>query len=73
MRGTRPSLLAQHQIHDPAPADVGGVWVAAVVEDGRVVAPGVLQRVRQYRHRAEVAGLGRIPLRLPRVTTRADP
>jgi Phage integrase family len=42
-------LFPQHQVHHPAPADVRP-RPAAVVEDVGVVAPGVLQRVRQDRH-----------------------
>ena len=47
-------LLPQHQVHDPAPADVRP-RPAAVVEDVVVVAPRVLKGVGQDRHRGEVA------------------
>ena len=50
---------------DPAPADVRGVRVAEVVQDVVVVAAGVLERVRQDRHRtkstAVVAAAAREP------------
>src|SRR5262245_37065826 len=49
------SRLSQHQVHDPAAADVRLLRIAAVVEDLLVVAPGVLQGVGQNRHRGEVA------------------
>lgn len=47
------SLLAEHQIDDPAAANVNLLLVAAMVEDVDVVAPGVLERVFQDRRRAE--------------------
>src|SRR5262249_11419282 len=52
----RRLLLAEHEIDDPAPADVR-TRSAAMVEDGRVVAPGVLECVSEDRYRAEVARL----------------
>src|SRR5881227_2549094 len=48
-------LLADHQVYHPAPAAVRA-GTAAVVEDVGVVAPRVLERVGQDRHRAEVPG-----------------
>src|SRR5262245_23052938 len=42
-------LLPQHQVHDPAPADVRLLGVAAVSENVVVVAPGVLQGVGEDR------------------------
>jgi hypothetical protein len=56
---TRPaisegSLLPQHQVHNPTPANVRPA-TPAMVEDVFVIAPGVLERVRQNRHRGEVA------------------
>ena len=50
-------FFPQHQIHNPAPAHMRRGGVAAVVEDVVVVAPGVLERVGQNGHRAEVAGV----------------
>src|SRR5437660_4357321 len=50
-------LLSQHQINRPAASDVNLLRVAAVREDIVAVAAGVLQRVRQNRHRAELARL----------------
>src|SRR5262249_25735523 len=49
-------LLAQHQVHHPAPANVG-TETATVVEDVIVLAPGVLERVGQNGHRGEVTRL----------------
>ena len=50
------SLLPQDEIDYPAAADVraGG---AAVVEDVRVAAPGVLQGIAEDRHQGEVAAV----------------
>ena len=72
-RFTIPSTLPQDQIDDPAAADVDLLRVAAVVQDVVAVAPGVLERVGQDRHRREVPrlvhpagdghGRGRAPLR----------
>src|SRR5262245_41835145 len=50
------SLLAQHEVHDPAPADVL-TTTSAVVEDVVAGAARVLERVGQYRHRGEVTRL----------------
>ena len=61
----RGSPLPQHQIDHPAAANVRP-RPAAVVEDVGVVAPGVLQRVGQDRHRGEVAGLVHLPARARR-------
>src|SRR5215207_5730262 len=52
----RPSLFPQDEIDDPAPTNVRS-RPAAVVQYGRFLAPGVLERVREDRHRAEVARL----------------
>jgi hypothetical protein len=49
-------LPAEHQVHDPAAANMRTV-AAAVVEDVAAVAPGVLQRVRENRQHGEVAGV----------------
>ena len=69
-REVRPPtlLLAEHQVHDPAAANPAPADVrprpAAVPQDVRVLAPGVLQRIRQDRHGGEVAGDGDIALRV---------
>ena|GEM_PF-6097124 len=49
-------LLAEYQVHNPAPANV---WAgtAAVGEDVGVLASRVLERVRENRHRGELARL----------------
>ena len=49
--------LPQHAIDDLAAAYVDLVRVAAVVQDRGIFAAGVLQGVREDRHRAEVAGV----------------
>ena len=46
----------QHGVDDPAAADVRPVG-AAVAQHARVLAAGVLQGVRENRHRAELAGV----------------
>src|SRR5688572_15661631 len=51
-----PSFLAEHQVHDPAPADVRS-RAAAVVQDVFAVTARVLERVGQDRHRGEVSRL----------------
>src|SRR6187551_1642442 len=51
------SLFTQNEIHHPAPADVRRGRVAAVVQYVLVVAAGILERVREKRHRAEVPRL----------------
>src|SRR5437870_5229690 len=68
-----PSTLPEYQIDDPAAANVDLLRVAAMSQHIVAVAPGVLQRVRQDRHRREVPALvhpagdghgrGRAPLR----------
>src|SRR5947209_3886742 len=69
------SRLPEDEVDDPAPADVTGggsggtrggfprpkARSAAMVEDLRVLAPGVLQRVGQDRHRGELAGVVHLP------------
>src|SRR5262249_37227239 len=64
----------QDRIDDPAPAGMR-LRGAAVTEDLLVIAPSILQRVAEDRHRGEVAGVvnvlgetadcGREPLRIP--------
>src|SRR4051794_39286172 len=54
--GTR-SGAPKYPIEHPAPADVDAVRAAAVRQHLLVVAPGVLERVREDRHRAELARL----------------
>ena len=49
--------LAQDEVHDPAPPDVNLIRVAAVREDLLVLAAGVLERVGEDGHRAEVPRL----------------
>src|SRR5439155_3798683 len=62
LRSVRPTLRkTEQQIDDPAAADVRGVRVATVIQDVRVLGPGVLDRVGEDRHRAEVAGLVHLP------------
>jgi hypothetical protein len=51
----RRLFLPQHEVHDPAPAHVRRVGIAAVRKDVVVIAPGVLKRVGEDRHRAELA------------------
>src|SRR5262245_25659531 len=51
-----PLLLAQHEIDDPTPADMRAS-ASAVAEDVFVVAPGILNRVCENGHRAEVTRL----------------
>src|SRR5262249_42901123 len=51
----RSSAFAQHEIDDPAPANMRGSCIAAVVQDIFVLASGVLKGIGQNRHRAEVA------------------
>ena len=55
-KACRASRFAEHQIDHPAAANVRP-RPAAVVEDVVAVAPGVLERVGQDRHRGEVAGV----------------
>jgi hypothetical protein len=50
-----PLGLPQHQIDDPTPANVNLLRVAAVVQHIGVVTPGVLERVREDGHGAEVS------------------
>jgi len=50
------SSLPQHQIDDPAPANVNA-RLAAVGEDVGVLAPGFFERIRQYRQCGKVACL----------------
>src|SRR6266508_2687626 len=54
-------LLAEYQVHHPAPADMRRVRVATMREYLVAVASGVLQRVGQDRHRREVARLVHLP------------
>ncbi len=49
--------LPQDQIDDPAAADVEVVLIAAVTENGGVFATGILKRVRENRHRVEIASI----------------
>ena len=49
-------LFAENPVHNPAPANMRAS-TATVVEDVRVVTPGVLERVREDRHGAEVPRL----------------
>src|SRR5688572_16265034 len=53
--------VVQYQIAHPTPADVNSRGVAAVVQNVLAVAPGILKRIGQYRHRAEVAGVVHLP------------
>ena len=54
------SLLGKHQIDNPTPAHVNLLRVAAVVQHIVVAAPGVLKRVTENRHRAEVTRVGHL-------------
>src|SRR5262245_33100046 len=58
------SLLAEHEVNHPVAADVRPV-TAAVAQDGFVVAAGVLQRVRETRHRGAVTRRAVRPRRVP--------
>ena len=53
--GKRRLLLAQHQVHDPASANVRHRSIATVVQYITAVAPGVLEGVSQNRHPVEGA------------------
>src|SRR5262249_3532597 len=53
---TDGSFLPEHQVHHPAAADMR-TETAAVGQNVRVAAAGVLEGVGQGRHRGEVAGL----------------
>ena len=52
--GSGVSFLPQHQIDDPAPADVRRPGPRQWFRMSSLSQPGVLKRVRQDRHRAEV-------------------
>jgi len=49
------SRFPQHEIDDPATADVNLLRIAAMVQHVVVVAARILERIREDRHRAEVA------------------
>ena len=55
-RSNCPSRLAKYEVHDPAPANV---WTgtATVSQHVLVVAPGVLERIRENGHRGELPHL----------------
>src|SRR5205814_1771507 len=56
-----PSRLPENEVNHPAAADVNLVRIAAVVEDVVVVAARVLERVREDRHRPELARIVHLP------------